>query len=151
MWSPPSLIDPSEFTATIDWGDGKVDTGSADGVGVIRDPHGSGVFDVTGGHSFAKPGAYPILVSVADTRAASTAAVTPGSNRGSGPLSPQTNRDLAPRIFNQGETAITVTPAAIGNAIFNATGARLRDLPFTPERVKAALLETDRSGEGTGG
>jgi nicotinate dehydrogenase subunit B len=39
-----------------------------------------------------------------------------------------------------GETAITVTPAAIGNAIFDATGARLRSLPFTPERVKAALL-----------
>ena len=39
-----------------------------------------------------------------------------------------------------GETAITVTPAAIGNAIFDATGARLRDLPFTAERVKAALL-----------
>ncbi|MGA8508779.1 MAG: molybdopterin cofactor-binding domain-containing protein [Candidatus Sulfotelmatobacter sp.] len=39
-----------------------------------------------------------------------------------------------------GETAITVTPAAIGNAIFDATGARLRELPFTPERVKAALL-----------
>ena len=39
-----------------------------------------------------------------------------------------------------GETAITVTPAAIGNAIFDATGVRLRELPFTPERVKAALL-----------
>ena len=38
-----------------------------------------------------------------------------------------------------GETAITVTPAAIGNAIFDATGARLRDVPFTPSRVKAAL------------
>src|ERR1700722_9224889 len=38
-----------------------------------------------------------------------------------------------------GETAITVTPAAIGNAIFDATGGRLRDLPFTPERVSAAL------------
>jgi nicotinate dehydrogenase subunit B len=38
-----------------------------------------------------------------------------------------------------GETAITVAPAAIGNAIFDATGARLRDLPFTPERMKAAL------------
>jgi hypothetical protein len=42
-----------------------------------------------------------------------------------------------------------VTPAAIGNAIFDATGARLRDLPFTPERVKAALLETDRGAQGT--
>lgn len=38
-----------------------------------------------------------------------------------------------------GETAITVVPAAIGNAIFNAAGVRLRQVPFTPERVKAAL------------
>jgi CO/xanthine dehydrogenase Mo-binding subunit len=46
-----------------------------------------------------------------------------------------------------GETAITVTPAAIGNAIFDATGARLRDLPFTPERVQAALIESARRVE----
>ena len=38
-----------------------------------------------------------------------------------------------------GETAITVVAAAIGNAIFDATGARLREAPFTAERVKAAL------------
>jgi len=38
-----------------------------------------------------------------------------------------------------GETAVTVTAAAIGNAIFDATGARIRQIPFTPERVKAAL------------
>jgi nicotinate dehydrogenase subunit B len=44
-----------------------------------------------------------------------------------------------------GETAITVAPAAIGNAIFDATGARLRDLPFTPERVIAALREAGRN------
>jgi nicotinate dehydrogenase subunit B len=46
-----------------------------------------------------------------------------------------------------GETAITVTPAAIGNAIFDAAGARLRDLPFTPQRVKAALVEGAQRGE----
>jgi CO/xanthine dehydrogenase Mo-binding subunit len=40
-----------------------------------------------------------------------------------------------------GETAITVVPAAIGNAIFDATGLRLRQVPFTAERVKAAILE----------
>jgi nicotinate dehydrogenase subunit B len=45
-----------------------------------------------------------------------------------------------------GETAITVTPAAIGNAIFDATGARLREVPFTPQRVKAALAESAQRG-----
>jgi CO/xanthine dehydrogenase Mo-binding subunit len=38
-----------------------------------------------------------------------------------------------------GETSITIIAAAIGNAIFDATGARVRQSPFTPERVKAAL------------
>jgi nicotinate dehydrogenase subunit B len=38
-----------------------------------------------------------------------------------------------------GETAITATAAAIGNAVFDATGTRLREIPFTPARVKAAL------------
>jgi len=39
-----------------------------------------------------------------------------------------------------GETSITVMAAAIGNAIFDATGVRLRQIPLTPERVKEALL-----------
>ena len=34
-----------------------------------------------------------------------------------------------------------MTPAAIGNAIFDATHVRLRHLPFTPARVKDALLQ----------
>ena len=38
-----------------------------------------------------------------------------------------------------GETAITIVAPAVGNAIFDAIGARLRQVPFTPERVKAAL------------
>ena len=38
-----------------------------------------------------------------------------------------------------GETSITVVAAAIGNAIFDATGVRIREVPFTPERVKAAM------------
>jgi nicotinate dehydrogenase subunit B len=44
-----------------------------------------------------------------------------------------------------GETSITVTPAAIGNAIFDAVGVRLRHLPFTPARVLAALSESKRT------
>jgi CO/xanthine dehydrogenase Mo-binding subunit len=43
------------------------------------------------------------------------------------------------RAMGAGETAVTVVPAAIANAIFDATGARVRQVPFTPERVKAAL------------
>jgi CO/xanthine dehydrogenase Mo-binding subunit len=39
-----------------------------------------------------------------------------------------------------GETAITIVAAAIGNAIFDATGARIRQVPFSADRVKAALL-----------
>jgi CO/xanthine dehydrogenase Mo-binding subunit len=38
-----------------------------------------------------------------------------------------------------GETAITLVASAVGNAIFDATGARIRQVPFTAERVKAAL------------
>ncbi|MEO8098081.1 MAG: molybdopterin cofactor-binding domain-containing protein [Acidobacteriota bacterium] len=38
-----------------------------------------------------------------------------------------------------GETSITLIGAAIGNAIFDATGARLRQIPFTSQRLKAAL------------
>jgi CO/xanthine dehydrogenase Mo-binding subunit len=45
----------------------------------------------------------------------------------------------AAKAAGAGETAITLAAAAIGNAIFDATGARLREVPFTPDRVKAAL------------
>ena len=38
-----------------------------------------------------------------------------------------------------GETAITVMAGAIANAIFDATGVRIREIPLNPERVKAAL------------
>lgn len=38
-----------------------------------------------------------------------------------------------------GEPAVTVVAPAIGNAIFNACGARLRSLPITAEAVKANM------------
>ena len=38
-----------------------------------------------------------------------------------------------------GEPASRATAAAIANAIFDATGARVRQAPLTPARVKAAL------------
>ena len=42
-------------------------------------------------------------------------------------------------VMGAGETSITLVAAAIGNAIFDATGARIRQVPFTAERIKAAL------------
>jgi len=38
-----------------------------------------------------------------------------------------------------GEGALGPIPAAIANAVFDAAGIRLRLIPFTPERVKAAI------------
>jgi nicotinate dehydrogenase subunit B len=38
-----------------------------------------------------------------------------------------------------GEASITIVAPAIGNAVFDATGVRLREVPFTPERVLSAL------------
>src|SRR5246500_3480769 len=38
-----------------------------------------------------------------------------------------------------GEPSIVPVTAAIANAIFDATGARLRQVPFTPQRVLSAI------------
>ena len=38
-----------------------------------------------------------------------------------------------------GEAACTAVGAALANAVYDATGVRLRTIPFTPERMKAAL------------
>jgi len=40
-----------------------------------------------------------------------------------------------------GEPPIIAMGAALANAIFDAVGARLLQLPMTPERVKAALAK----------
>jgi CO/xanthine dehydrogenase Mo-binding subunit len=42
-------------------------------------------------------------------------------------------------ILGAGEAATTPVAAALANAVFDATGRRLRTVPFTRERVKAAL------------
>jgi nicotinate dehydrogenase subunit B len=43
------------------------------------------------------------------------------------------------RPLGVGEASLGPTVGAIANAVANATGRRLRDLPFTPDRVKATL------------
>ena len=41
-----------------------------------------------------------------------------------------------------GEGAQGAIPAAIANAVFDVVGIRLRQIPFTPDRVKAALKKS---------
>jgi CO/xanthine dehydrogenase Mo-binding subunit len=48
------------------------------------------------------------------------------------------NRPDQPSL-GAGEPATVTVAAAVANAIYAATGARLRQVPFTPERVRAAL------------
>ena len=46
-----------------------------------------------------------------------------------------------------GEAAIIAVPAAIGNAIFDAVGVRLRDIPLKPQRVLQALKAQSSVGQ----
>jgi nicotinate dehydrogenase subunit B len=41
--------------------------------------------------------------------------------------------------WGAGEPSAAVVPAAISNAVFDATGTRLRSVPFTPTKVRAAI------------
>jgi CO/xanthine dehydrogenase Mo-binding subunit len=43
------------------------------------------------------------------------------------------------RPWGAGEPAAAVVPSAISNAVFDAIGVRLRSVPYTPDKVKAAL------------
>jgi CO/xanthine dehydrogenase Mo-binding subunit len=40
--------------------------------------------------------------------------------------------------WGAGEPAAAVVPSAISNAVFDASGLRLRSVPYTPEKVRAA-------------
>ena len=48
-------------------------------------------------------------------------------------------------FLGAGEAAQNPAPAAIANAICDAAGVRLRDIPFTPDKVMAGLNETQSS------
>jgi CO/xanthine dehydrogenase Mo-binding subunit len=48
------------------------------------------------------------------------------------------NRPDQPAL-GAGEPASVTTAAALANAIFDATGVRLRQIPFTPERIQSAF------------
>lgn len=59
------------------------------------------------------------------------------------PQVPEVVMDLIDRPnevpWGAGEPTAALVPAAISNAVFDATGVRLRSVPFTPDKVKAAI------------
>ena len=59
------------------------------------------------------------------------------------PELPALNTVLVPRPgeppMGAGESASVPSAAAIANAIYDATGVRFREVPFTPERIRAGL------------
>ena len=56
------------------------------------------------------------------------------------------NRTDQPAL-GAGEPATVTVAAAVANAIFDATGVRLRQIPFTPERVRKALVDHQTVGD----
>ena len=57
------------------------------------------------------------------------------------------------QVHGLGESGAPVVPAAIGNAVFDACGVRIRDLPITPEKVlreltRGRMVEKSRAGPG---
>src|ERR1035441_3073371 len=58
--------------------------------------------------------------------------------------------DIPDMLFNPvgargiGEIAITGVAAAIANAIYNATGKRVRQFPITPDKIMEAKITVDR-------
>jgi len=54
-------------------------------------------------------------------------------------------QDVAP--LGAGELSTVPVPAAIANAIFDATGARMREVPFTPKRVLAAIAAAPKTAK----
>jgi xanthine dehydrogenase YagR molybdenum-binding subunit len=59
-------------------------------------------------------------------------------------LTPQANLGNNTSAAGIGEPPLVPTLGAVANAIYNATGARVRELPMTPDRVLAALAEAKR-------
>ena len=68
------------------------------------------------------------------------------------PEVPEIVIDLIDRPTEQpwgaGEPSAAVIPSAISNAVFDATGVRLRSVPFTPAKVKAAMTTQPENHNG---
>ncbi len=85
--------------------------------------------------------AYPTL-RFKDTPKVTTMVITRPSEVVQANLSPA--GVAGPRYRGAGEPTVAAVPAAIGNALFDATGVRMRQIPLTPAKVRNALAAANR-------
>jgi hypothetical protein len=124
---------PGDFTVAVDWGDGTKDV-STD-IRADASPGGPGApFHVFGNHTYTKLGAYPVVVTVTDTKHS----VTIGGVQQN--VSATTAYDVSRAAGYQGETTIAIDPSnpkrlfAASNDGAGATAA------FTPPHTTGGLF-----------
>jgi hypothetical protein len=93
--------DASQFSASIDWGDGTTDTGS-----VSADPNGG--FDVSGAHSYTEEGSYALAVAITDSLTSQTVTANGSANVADAQLGAQ-GRDFGGQEAASTGTVTTAT------------------------------------------
>ena len=86
--------EPGDFTATINWGDATTSAGTVSG--------GSGSFQVSGTHTYASPGTYPVMVTLSDDPPGTATATVTSTARVATGLSVDANNFTTPedQAFN---------------------------------------------------
>ncbi|MDR3638927.1 MAG: hypothetical protein P4L84_34295, partial [Isosphaeraceae bacterium] len=118
-----TLAPASFFRATIRWGDGSFSTGTVSG--------GNGTFQVSGSHTYARPGAYVIGVKLSDLSPGSASALSIAVA-----IAPQSSSSLAslpsiPAALTGSLPQTGLTPPAVKTA----TGTSVLALAPKPSRV----------------
>jgi hypothetical protein len=103
---------PSDFTATIDWGDGTTTAGTVAG--------GGGTFSVSGTHTYATPGAKTVTVTLTDDAPGTASATATSTANVTAPVA------TVPALDWRGMAALTLLLATAG-LLFLRRAARLPD------------------------
>jgi len=99
---------PADFTASINWGDANVTTGTVTG--------GSGTFSVSGTHTYAAGGTYTVTVTLSDDApGTATATATSTANVGAAPIA------VVPALDWRGLAALTLALAGAALLLLRKT------------------------------
>ena len=111
---PDAAATASEYSATITWGDGFSSPGTITG--------GGGSFSVTGTHTYAEEGSYPVSVTIVDTDNAANSATTHSTATVGDALLAAAGMSLtSPQSFNGAVATFTDANAGAPASDFTAT------------------------------